>query len=86
MADFAVPRADRFVRGSAAVAMLGPILLVIVAGMMPEGLARGQMVVWGNAGIAMVLTLALLLRIAYAMGFSRAFQLALAPADHAVTT
>jgi len=86
MAEFAVPRADRFVRGIAAVAMLGPMLLVIMAGMLPEGLARGQLIVWGNGGIAIALTLALLLRIAYAIGFSRAFQLALASVDQPVAT
>jgi hypothetical protein len=79
MAQFAVPRADRFVRGIAAVAMLGPMLLVVMAGLLPEGLERGQLVVWGNAGIVVALTLALLLRVAYAMGYTSAFQLALAP-------
>jgi hypothetical protein len=77
---------DFFLRVFATVAMLGPILLVMIAGALPEGLARGQLIVFGHYGIVAVLAAALVLRTAYGFGFSRAFQLAPSNPNHSVTT
>jgi hypothetical protein len=67
---------DFFIRAAAAVAILGPILLVMIAGTLPEGLTRGQVVVFGDGGIVVALATALVLRAVYGLGFSKAFKLA----------
>jgi len=64
-------KSDFFTRAFTAVAMLGPILLVIIAGMLPEG-TRGEMIVDGHIFIVAALVTALLLRVAYVMGFNKA--------------
>jgi len=63
-----------FARAFTAVALLGPILLVIVAGTMPEG-SRGELTVYGNTAIVGLLAASLLLRAAYGLGYSRARRL-----------
>jgi len=67
---------DWFLRTLASVAMLGPILLVLIAATLPEGLARGYLIVFGNGGILVALAGALVLRTVYDLGFSRAAELA----------
>jgi hypothetical protein len=67
---------DLFLRAFAAVAILAPIALVMIAGTLPEGLARGQLIVFGYGGIVVALAAALVLRTVYGLGFSNAFKLA----------
>ena len=52
---------DFFTRAITAVAILGPILLAIIAGTLPEGM-RGDLIVDGHIFIAATLATALLLR------------------------
>jgi hypothetical protein len=54
-----------------ALAMLGPIVMVIVAGMLPQG-SRGIMIVTGHLLLAAILGSALVLRIVYELGFIHA--------------
>ena len=63
-----------FNRVVAVVAMAGPILLVIAAGSMPEGLERGEFVVNGHGVVLAILVTALVLRAAYTMGFKSALK------------
>ncbi len=63
-----------FYRAIAAVAMIGPILLVIAAGSMPEGLERGEFVVNGHGAVLAMLAIALVLRAAYTLGFKSALK------------
>ena len=63
-----------FYRAIAAVAMIGPILLVIAAGSMPEGLERGEFVVNGHGVVLAILAIALVLRVAYTLGFGTALK------------
>ncbi len=65
---------DFFYRALAAVAMVGPILLVIAAGTSPEGLERGDLIVYGQGVVVAVLASALVLRAAYTLGFSKALK------------
>lgn len=67
---------DFFLRAFTAVAILAPMLLIMIAGTLPEGLARGELIVFGHGGIVAALVTALVLRFAYVSGFSRAFKLA----------
>ena len=66
-------KSDFFARALAAVAILGPILLVIIAGTLPEG-TRGEMIVDGNIFVVAALVTALLLRVVYVMGFNNALE------------
>ncbi|MGD0493126.1 MAG: hypothetical protein ABSC32_16430 [Steroidobacteraceae bacterium] len=54
-------------------AIFTPILMVIVAGMLPEG-SRGAMVVTGHKFLAAILGLALVLRVVYELGFTHAHK------------
>ena len=58
----------------AAVAIIAPILLVIAAGTLPEGLDRGDLIVYGHGVVLAVLATALFLRAAYILGFNKALQ------------
>jgi hypothetical protein len=49
-------------------AILGPILMVIVAGMLPEG-SRGALIVTGHKFLVAILALALAMRAVYEIGF-----------------
>lgn len=64
-----------FYSALAAVAMLGPILLVFAAGTLPEGGQRGNLIVHGHEVLVAILAAALALRAAYTMGFSRALKI-----------
>jgi threonine/homoserine/homoserine lactone efflux protein len=75
---------DFFIRATAAFAMLGPIVLIIVANTLPEGLARGELIVTGHIGIVVTLAIVALLRSAYVMGFSKAFKVAAAQPSRSV--
>jgi len=65
---------DFFYRALAAVAMIMPILLVFAAGTLPEGLERGDLIVYGHEVVLAVLVAALVLRAAYTLGFNKALQ------------
>jgi hypothetical protein len=65
---------DFFYRALAAVAMITPILLVFAAGTLPEGLERGDFIVYGHGVLLAGLATALVLRAAYALGFNKALQ------------
>ncbi len=54
-------------------ALISPILMVIVAGTMPEG-SRGALIVMGHEFLAAILGLALVLRTVYAIGFYDAYK------------
>lgn len=65
-----------FYSALAAVAMLGPILLVFAAGTLPEGAQqRGNLIVHGHEVLLSILAAALALRAAYTMGFSKALKI-----------
>lgn len=66
-------KTDLFARAFTAVAVLGPILLTIVAGTQPEGM-RGDLIVNGHISIVAALAIALLLRVVYELGFNKAFK------------
>ena len=65
---------DLFTRAITALAILGPILLVIIAGNLPVGM-RGHMIVTGHMFIVAALATALALRGVYTMGFGHARKL-----------
>ena len=77
---------DFFYRVLAAVAMVGPILLVIAAGTLPEGLERGDLIVYGQGVVVAVLATALALRAAYTLGFSKALKSTASEPNYSVTT
>ena len=76
---------DFFYRALAAVAILAPILLVFVAGTLPEGVERGELIVYGYGVVLAVLATAVILRAAYAVGFSKALKIAAAVPNYSVT-
>jgi len=65
---------DFFYRVLAAVAIITPILLVFAAGTLPEGLERGDLIVYGHGVVLAVLATALVLRTSYTLGFNKALQ------------
>lgn len=65
-----------FLRAFTTVAMLGPVLLVMIAGTLPEGLERGQLIVLGHGAIVAILAASLVLRAVYELGFRRAAAMA----------
>jgi hypothetical protein len=76
MTTFTPNHGNFFLRAIAAVAIFAPILVLMISGTLPEGLARGQLIVFGYIGIVAALAAALVLRAVYGLGFSKAFKLA----------
>jgi threonine/homoserine/homoserine lactone efflux protein len=74
-----------FYRALAAVAMIGPILLVFAAGTLPEGLERGDLIVYGHGVLLAVLATALVLRAAFSLGFSKTIKIAKSEPKHSAT-
>ena len=74
-----------FYRALAAVAMIAPIALVFAAGTLPEGLERGDLIVYGHGVLLAGLATALALRAAYTLGFSRALRIAASEPNYSVT-
>jgi threonine/homoserine/homoserine lactone efflux protein len=74
-----------FYRALAAVAMIGPILLVFAAGTLPEGLERGDLIVYGHGVLLAVLATALVLRAAFSLGFSKTIKIAKSELKHSAT-
>jgi len=85
MTKFSTHHSDFFYRGLAAITMAGSILLVIVADRLPEGLQRGELIVDGSGVVLAVLATALVLRIAYGVGFRKALEIATAVSNNSVT-
>ena len=63
-----------FYRALAAVAMIAPIALVFAAGTLPEGLERGDLIVYSHAVLLAGLATALALRAAYTLAFKSALN------------
>lgn len=78
-------RAELFYPVLAAVAMIAPILLVVAAGMLPEGLERGEFIVSGLGLVLATLAAALVLRAAYTLGFTKAFEIVASERKYSVT-
>jgi hypothetical protein len=85
MTTFTKNRRDFFYQVVGAIAMIGPILLVFAAGTLPEGLERGELIVSGHGVLLAVLATALGLRTAYALGFSKALEIAASEPNSSVT-
>ncbi|MFI4891132.1 MAG: hypothetical protein ACHQIL_11435 [Steroidobacterales bacterium] len=85
MTVFTKFHSDLFYLRLASVAIGGPILLVIAAGRLPEGLVKGELIVYGHGIVLAILATAVVLRAAYAVGFSRAWKIATAAPGHSVT-
>jgi hypothetical protein len=75
---------DFFYVAFAAVAMIVPILLVTSASTLPEGLERAAFIVTGHGVLLAVLLSAVVLRVAYALGFRRAMKVAAAEINYSV--
>jgi predicted tellurium resistance membrane protein TerC len=76
---------DVFYGALAAVAMIAPIILVLAAGTLPEGLQRGEVIVFGYGVILAVVAAAMIVRAAYALGFNKALKIAVSEPNHPVT-
>ena len=76
---------DFFYAALAAVAMLAPILLVLASGRLPEGLQRGEVIVFGHGVILAVVAAAIVVRAAYALGFNKALKIAVSESNYPVT-
>ncbi len=77
-------RSTLFVSALTAVAMLGPIMLVIIAATMPVG-TRGPFIVDGHMVIVAILAAALVLRLVYGMGFNHARRHSTSKPNHSLT-
>ena len=66
---FTTFHSDRFYHWLAAAAIGASTLLVLASGELPEGLVRGELIVYGHGVIVAVVATAMLLRATYAVGF-----------------
>ena len=66
---------DFFHSALAAIAIIGPMLLVVAAGTMPPGPHTGEFIVYGHGVVLVALAAALAMRAAYAWGFRTASRL-----------
>lgn len=85
MTTFTKHHSDFYYRALAALAMIGPIVLVFAAGALPQGLERGELIVDGYGVLLAVLATAVVLRAVYAVGFSKALKIAAAVSNDSVT-
>jgi hypothetical protein len=85
MTKFMKHHSDFYYRAIAALAMIGPMLLVLAAGALPQGLERGELIVDGYGVLLAVIATAVVLRAAYAVGFSKALKIALTVSNDSVT-
>ena len=76
---------DVFYGALAAVAMIAPIILVLASGTLPEGLQRGEVIVFGHGVILAVVVAAMVVRAAYALGFNKALKIAVSEPNYFVT-
>jgi hypothetical protein len=65
-----------FYSGIAALAVIAPIGFVGAAAALPEGLQRGEFIVSSFGAVLSLLATALVVRAAYALGFSKALKTA----------
>ena len=85
MTSISKNRTDFFYPVLAAVAMIAPILLVVAAGVLPEGLERAEFIVSGFGLLLAMLAAALVLRAAYARGFTEALTIVASDRNDSVT-
>lgn len=85
MTTFTKYHSDFFYRALAGVAIMAPILLIFAAGTLPEGLERGELIVYGYGVVLAVVATALVVRAAYAVGFRKALKIAAAVPNYSVT-
>lgn len=85
MTTFTNKHSNSFFRALAVIAMTAPILLVFAAGTLPEGLERGDLIVYGHGVLLAALASALVLRGAYNLGFSKALKIAGSRPAYSVT-
>jgi threonine/homoserine/homoserine lactone efflux protein len=76
---------DFFYGAFAAIAMIGPMLLVIAAGTMHERPETGEFVVYGHGIVLAVLATALVLRIAYVQRYSKALKIMVPEPNYSIT-
>ena len=76
---------DVFYGALAAVAMIAPIILVLAAGTLPEGLQRGDVIVFGQGVILVVVAAAMVVRAAYALGFNKALKISVSEPHYSGT-
>ena len=85
MSTFTKYHGDFFYRALAAILMIGPVLLIIAAGAMPDELRTGRLVVYGHGAILAVVAGAMVLRAVYARGFVDAWKIAASEPRDSVT-
>ncbi|HLN50003.1 MAG TPA: hypothetical protein VK251_10895 [Steroidobacteraceae bacterium] len=76
---------DFFYRTLAGVAIGAPMLLVGAVSQLPEGVERGEFMVYGLGAVVAVLVTALALRGAYTLGFTKALRLTTSEPNRSVT-
>ncbi len=74
-----------FYRTLAALAIGAPVLLTIAVSQLPEGTVRGEFMVYGLGVVLTVLVTALVLRVAYTLGFNKAFSIVSSEPNRTVT-
>ncbi len=85
MTTFTKYHGDFFYRTLAAVLMIGPVLLIIAAGTMPDDPKTGELMAYGHGTILAVVAGAMVLRAAYARGFVNAWKIAASEPKYSVT-
>lgn len=85
MSVFSKYHSDSFYRRLTAIAIGGPMLLVLAVGQLPAGLERGDLIVYGHGVVLAIIATALGLRAAYAVGFSRALKIMASAPGKSVT-
>lgn len=85
MTTFTKTHSDYFYPVLAAVAMIGPMLMVIAAGTMAESPETGEFLVYGHGIILTIIAAALVLRNAYTWGFRKALKIAASEPGYSVT-
>jgi hypothetical protein len=74
-----------FIRGIASVVIIAPFLLVIAASTMPEGLARGDLIVYGHEAVLAALAAGLLGRAVFALVASKVLNVVAWEPKHSAT-
>ncbi len=85
MSTFTKYHGDFFYRALAAVLMIGPVLLVIAAGTMPDDPKTGEFMAYGHGAILAVVAAAMMLRAVYARGFVNAWSIAAGELKYSAT-
>jgi hypothetical protein len=85
MSTFTKYHGDFFYRALAAVLMIGPVLLIIAAGTMPDDPRTGKLMVYGHGAILAVVAGAMVLRAVYARGFVDAWKIAASEPGYSLT-